>query len=197
AEAPAGFMTRLQERIDAVEGARTTVRQPGRPRRITAIAAAGAIAVSAAIILSTIFFIGNDQALELAQMHQQVTGLPGPVPGGGGFSTVSCDPAQDTWRQEHQTLVNLDGVIVTYTLYRVGTCPVSVYSGPASWEPYRAGRHVTARVDGREVREIGDHRMTSWTRAGRRHVLVAAMPPEYVAALARVHMSSLGRSPGL
>ncbi|MBD3292795.1 MAG: hypothetical protein GF393_07700, partial [Armatimonadia bacterium] len=115
AEAPAGFMARLQDRldeVDGVEGVRKRIRQPGRPRRITAIAAAGAIAVSVAIILSTAFFIGNDQALNLAQMHQQITALPGPVPG-GGFAMVSCDPARDRWRQSHQTLVTVDGTLVT------------------------------------------------------------------------------------
>jgi anti-sigma factor (TIGR02949 family) len=196
AEAPAGFMNRLHEHLDAVEGVRERVRQPGRPRRITAIAAAGAIAVSLAIIFSTIFFIDNDQTLELTQMHQQVTGLPGPMPG-GGFSAVSCDPSRDNWREAHQTFVNLDGMIVTYTLYRVGGCPVSVFTGPARWEPYRSGWRVTERINGVEVREVGDHAVTSWVRGGRRHVLVASLPPEDVAALTRVQMSSLGRSPGL
>lgn len=199
-EAPAGFMNRLQERIDVVEGVRERVRQPGRARRITAIAAAGAIAVSVAVILSTIFFINNDQALQLAQMHQQVTALPGPVPGGSvnaGYMPVSCDPARDPWREVHQTLVRMDGTIVTYTLYRVGNCPVSLYTGPQRWEPYRTGRHVTERANGLDVRQVGNHAMTSWVRGGRRHVLVATAPPEEIAALARAQMSSLGRSPGL
>lgn len=197
AEAPAGFMARLHEQIDAVEGVRHRVRQPGRPRRLTAIAAAGAIAASIAIIFSTIFFIQNDQALELAQMHQQVTGLPGPTPGGGGFAEVGVNPTHDNWRQAHQTVVNLEGVLVTYTLYRVGGFPVSVYSGPVSWEPYRPGWRVTQRIDDMEVREVGHHAMTSWVRDGRRHVLVASTSPENVVALARMQMSSLRRSPGL
>ncbi|MFP4249008.1 MAG: anti-sigma factor family protein [Armatimonadota bacterium] len=197
AEAPAGFMNRLHEQLDAVEGVRERVRQPGRPRRITAIVAAGAIAVSLAIIFSTVFFIDNDQALELAQMHQQVTAMPGPMPGGVGFSAVSCDPSRDNWREAHQTVVNLDGTLVTYTLYRVGSCPVSVFTGPARWEPYRSGWRVTTHINGMEVREVGDHAVTSWVRGGRRHVLVASLPPADVAALARVQMSSLGRSPGL
>ena len=108
---------------------------------------------------------------------------------------VSCDPARDTWRQAHQTLVTVDGVLVNYTLYHVGTCPVSVYSGPLSWDPYRTGWLVTKRINGLDVREIGDHAMTSWTRAGRRHVLIASTSPENVAVLAQTHMSSLGRSP--
>ncbi|MFW6437886.1 MAG: anti-sigma factor family protein [Armatimonadota bacterium] len=197
AEAPAGFMNRLHDHIDAVEVVRQRVRQPGRPRRLTALVAVGAIAMSLAIIFSTIFFISNDQSLELAQMHQQVTDMPGPVIGVSGFSTVSCDPARDVWRKDHQTLINLDGTLVTYTLYHVGTCPVSVYSGPSDWEPYRTGWSVTDRANGMDVREVADYSMTSWVRDGRRHVLVAAVPPEIVAALARVQMTSLRRSPGL
>jgi hypothetical protein len=197
ADVPAGFMNRLQDSIDAVEGVRERVRRPGRSRRLTAMAAAGAIAVSLAIIFSTIFFMNNDQALQLAQMHQQVTGLPGPVPGGTGFSTVSCDPHRDRWRKAHETLVNIDGVLVTYTLYHVGNCPVSVYSGPMNWEPYRTGWSVSESINGMDVRQVGDHALTSWTRDGRRHVLVASMPPEVVAVLARRQISSLGRSPGL
>lgn len=197
AEVPSGFMGRLQDRIDAVEGVRTRVRRPGRARRITAIAAAGAIAVSLAIILSTVFFMNNDYALNLAQMHQQVTALPGPVPGGSGFSAVSCDPARDNWRRVHQALINVDGVLVNYSLYRVGSCPVSVYTAPADWEPYRTGWHVTERVNGMDVREVGDHCMTSWTQAGKRHVIVATVSPEEIAALARAYMSAPGRSPGI
>lgn len=197
AESPAGFMARFQERLDAVDGVehvRKRIRRPGRARRITAIAAAGAIAVSVAIILSTVFFLNNDQALNLAQMHQQITALPGPVPG-GGFSAVSCDPARDNWRQAHQAFVKVDGTLVTYTLYTVGTCPVSVYSGPMSWEPYRTGWPATERINGFDVREVGDLAMTSWMRDGRRYVLIASLSSEDVATLARTHMSSLGRSP--
>lgn len=197
AEVPEGFFERLQDRLDAVEGVRRRVRQPGPARRITAIAAAGAIAVSVALILSTVFFMSNDRALELAQLHQQITAMPGPVPGGAPLSTISCDPSHDNWRQVHQTLVTVDGVLVTYTLYRVGTCPVSVYSGPADWQPYRTGLGVTDRISGLDVRVVGVHSMTSWLRAGRRHVLVATMPPDIVASLARAHMSLPGRSPAL
>jgi len=153
--------------------------------------------MSLAIIFSTIFFINNDQALQLAQMHQQVTEMPGPMLGVSGFSAVSCDPARDIWRQDHQTLVNLDGTLVTYTLYHVGTCPVSVYSGPVSWAPYHTGWSVTRKVKGMDVREVADYSMTSWIRDGRRHVLVASVPPEDAVALARAQMSSLRRSPGL
>jgi hypothetical protein len=130
-------------------------------------------------------------------MHQQVTGLPGPVPGGNGFATVSCDPYGDTWRQVHETLVNLDGTLVTYTLYRVGTCPVSVYTGPQRWEPYRTGWRVTREINGMEVRAVGDHAMTTWLRAGRREVLVASGPPEQTAALAQVFRSRLTGPSGL
>ncbi|MFW5866370.1 MAG: anti-sigma factor family protein [Armatimonadota bacterium] len=196
-EAPAGFMNRLHDHLDAVEQVRERVRQPGRPRRLTAMVAAGAIAMSLAIIFSTIFFISNDQSLELAQMHQQVTDMPGPVIGVSGFSAVSCDPGRDVWRRDHQTLVNLDGTLVTYTLYQVGTCPVSVYSGPADWEPYRTGWSVTESINGVDVRVVADYSMTSWVRDGHRHVLVAAVPPEIAAGLARTQMSSLRRSPGL
>ncbi|MFW6156953.1 MAG: anti-sigma factor family protein [Armatimonadota bacterium] len=191
---PAGFLERLQERIDAVEGVRKRVRRPGRARRITAIAAAGAIAVSVALIFSTVYYMNTDRALDLAQMHRQITAMPGPVPGGGGFSNVSCDPSRDTWHQAHQALINVDGVLVTYTLYRVGRCPVSVYSGPMSWKPYRTGWLVSDTINGLQVRRVGDHAMTSWTDAGRRHVLVATMPAEAVASLARARMSLPGRS---
>ncbi len=193
-DAPAGFFERLQDRIDGTDGVRARVRRAGPTRRITAIAAVGAIAVSLALILSTIFFINTDRALELAQMHQQVTAMPGPVPGGSGFATVGCDPLRSNWNQTHQALINLDGVLVTYTLYRVGDCPVSVYSGPPDWHPYRTGWLVTEEIDGFEVRQIADHAMTSWTRAGRRHVLVATVSPESVATLARVRTSMPGRS---
>jgi anti-sigma factor RsiW len=68
AEVPAGFIGRLQDRLDEMEGVesmRRRVRQPGPARRITAVAAAGAIAVSLALILSTVFFMNDDRALEL------------------------------------------------------------------------------------------------------------------------------------
>jgi hypothetical protein len=119
--------------------------------------------------------------------------MPGPVPGGSSFSAVSCDPTRDNWREVHQALISVDGVLVTYTLYRVGSCPVSVYSGPMDWQPYRTGFLVSDRIDGMQVREVGSHAMTSWTRAGRRHVLVAAAPAEFVASLARARMSMPGR----
>ncbi len=194
AEAPAGFLDRLQDRLDAVEGVRRQVRRPGPARRMTAIAAAGAIAVSLALILSTVFFMNNDRALLLAQTHQQITAMPGPVPGGSGFSAVSCDPSRDNWRQVHQALMSVDGVLVTYRLYRVGACPVSIYSGPADWRPYRAGWLVTRRIGNLDVREVGGYAMTQWDQTGRHHVLVAETSPENVASLARVQMSLSGRS---
>jgi hypothetical protein len=150
--------------------------------------------VSVALIVSSIFYMRTDRALDLARTHQQVTAMPGPVPGGSGFSTVSCDPSIENWRQVHQALINVDGALVTYTLYRVGSCPVSVYSGPPDWRPYRTGFLVSEEIGGLQVRQVGDHAMTSWTRAGRCHVLVATASPEMVASLARVRMSMPGRS---
>ena len=194
ADVPAGFLDRMQDRLDAVEGVRRQVRRPGTARRVTAIAAAGAIAVSVALILSTVFFINNDRALTLAQAHQQVTAMPGPVPGGSGFATVSCDPSNDDWRQVHQALMSLDGVLVTYRLYQVGTCPVSIYSGPGDWAPYRTGWLVTRRIGELDVREVGGYALTEWDQSGRHHVLVAETSPETAASLARAHISLTGRS---
>ena len=73
ADAPAEFFERMQERLDAVEGVRHQVRRPGPARRMTAIAAMGAIAVSVALILSTVFFIGVEdvaQAFLLASQYR-------------------------------------------------------------------------------------------------------------------------------
>ena len=194
ADAPAEFFERMQERLDAVEGVRHQVRRPGPARRMTAIAAMGAIAVRVALILSTVYYINTARALTLAQMHQQITAMPGPMPGGDGYSTVSCDPSSDNWSQVHQALATVDGVRGTYRLYRVGSCPVSIYSGPADWEPYREGWLVTERINGLDVREVGGYAMTSWDQAGRRHVMVAQTSPRDIAMLARVQMSLSGRS---
>ncbi|NLO06950.1 MAG: hypothetical protein GX131_14080 [candidate division WS1 bacterium] len=197
APVPADFMTRLRAGLDQADGVRQHVRRSAPARRVTALAAAGAIAVSIAIILSTMFFMSNDNALALAQMHQQVIGMPGPIPG-GGFAEISCNPSRDGWTELHRALMRPEGTLVTYTLYRVGSCPVSVFDGPSTWEPYRSGWRVTERIDGFNVRQVGDHSMTSWVTGGRRYVLIATAPPADTAALARVHASSAqGRSPGL
>ncbi len=196
-EAPAGFRARLGERLDRIDGVRECVRRSAPARRLTAIAALGAIAVSLALILSTAYLMNADRALELAKFHQQLAGIVGSVPGPGGFAAVSCSPGSDRWVETHSALLRIDGAVVSYTIYRVGDCPVSVFEGPGSWNPYRTGWLVSERVGDFDVRQVGDHCMTSWRQAGHRYVVVASTSQDAMAEIAGVYRTSLGRSQGL
>ena len=196
-EAPAGFHARLRERLDRIDGVRDRVHRSAPARRLTAITALGAIAVSLALILSTVYVMNADRALEVAKLHQELAGVVGTAPGPGGFAAVSCSPSRERWLETRSGLVRIDGTVVSYTLYRVGDCPVSVFEGPGSWEPYRTGWLVSEWVGDFEVRRVGDHCMTSWRQAGHRYVVVATTSQDAVAEIARVYRSSSGRSPGL
>lgn len=197
AEAPAGFMDRLQDRLDDVSEVRQRVHHHAPARRMTAIAAAGAIAVSVALILSTSFFMRTDRALDLAQIHQQLlAGAPrGAV--ADGFTPISCDPRRDNWEQMQRALVQIDGTLIGYSLFRVGNCPVSVFEGPYAWEPYRPGGRDNQRIEGVDVRQIGNQSMTTWQHSAHRYVLTASGPPELIPGLVRAYMRTQGRSSGL
>jgi len=196
-EAPAGFHARLRARLDQVDGVRSRVAASRPARRLVGIAAMGAIAVSIAIIFSTVYLINADRALSLAQLHQQLASVIAGPPSPGPFATVSCNPETQPWTEVRRALVRVDGAVVQYTLYQVGGCPVSVFEGPAEWNPYRTGWLVSERIGDLDVRRVGDQAMTTVRKAGSRDIIVAAMPPEHLAAFARAWRTRPGRSPGL
>lgn len=183
ADVPAGFGERLSRRLDEIDGVRRHVRSIPAVRRLVGIAAVGAIAISLAIILSTVFFMNADHALELSNAHFQLAGITGPL-APDGVTAVSCNPFTQHWEQSRSAIVQIDGQMVTWTLYEVGSCPVSVFQGPAEWHPYRTGWLVSENIGGFEVREVGDNSMTSWTEGDTRFVIVAMGGPERVADLA-------------
>lgn len=195
ATVPAGFLERLRQRLDAVDGV-VSRRRPAR--RLIGIAAVGAIAISIAIIFSTVFFMNADRAGELAAIHMQVTG-PAAVAAGrpAGFTPVSCAPEGDEWSMLRRSLVRVEGTLVGYALYTVGDCPVSIFEGPDSWHPYREGWMVTERIGRWEVRQVGDQCMTSYTHRGQTVVIVATTTPQMMARLADTWRWRPGRSIGL
>ncbi|MGD9496206.1 MAG: anti-sigma factor [Armatimonadota bacterium] len=193
---PLGFHERLRVRLNQVDEVRGRVRASRPLSRVIGIAAAGTIAVSIAIILSTIYLMNADQALTLARLHQEIAGLPVAAVAPDGLAAVSCDPRQP-WVEARRALVRLDGLVVSYVLYDVGGCPVSVFEGPADWDPYRTGWLLSERMDGLEVRQVGQQSMTGWRQGALRRVVVAEMPPEQLVAAARAYMAGPGRSSGL
>lgn len=193
---PAGFYAHVRSRLDEVDSVRSRVMRSAPARRLVGIAAVGAIAVSLAIIFSTIFYIKTDRAAVLARIHRQVAGNTIVAIAPDALSTVSCNPAVDPWVELRRGLVRVDEGFIDYTLYRVGMCPVSVFKGPAGWSPYRTGRLVSERVGGFDVRQVEGQSMTLLRRAGSTTVLVAAVPPEELAAIARAWNAHAGRSPG-
>ncbi len=196
-DVPVGFHARLRARLDRVDGVRSRVAASRPARRLVAIAAVGAIAASIAVIFSTVYLINADRALALAHLHQQLAGTPTAPAGVGGLSPVSRNPATESWVETRRAMVRIDGTVVGYTLYEVGACPVSVFEGPAEWNPYRTGWLVSERVGDLDVRQVGHERMTSWRQAGSRYVLVAEATPEQLAAFAYARMALSRRSPGL
>jgi len=196
-DAPAGFHARLRARLDQVDGVRSHVAASRPTRRLVGIAAMGAIAVSIALIFSTVYFINADRALGLAHLHQQLAQVIAGPPSPGPFSTVAANPETAQWTELRRGLVRLDGAFVEYTLYQVGGCPVSVFEGPADWTPYRTGWLVSERVGDLDVRRVGDQAMTAVHQGGSSYVIVAAMPPEHLAACARAWRTRPGRSTGL
>ncbi len=196
-EVPAGFHARLRARLDQVDGVRSRVAASRPARRLVGIAAMGAIAVSIAIIFSTVYLINADRALALAQAHQQFAAIIAGPPSPGSLSMVSCDPDTQSWIPVRHALVRLDGTVVQYTLYQVGGCAVSIFEGPAEWHPYRTGWLVSERVGEFDVRRVGDQAMTTVRRGASRDVIVAAVPPEHLVAFARAWRLQPGRSSGL
>lgn len=198
AEVPAGFMSRLNDRLDEVSNVRRRVHSHAPARRITALAAAGAIAVSIAIIFSTAFFMRTDRGLELAQLHHQLSsGVPQTAVTGDDFLTVSCDPARASWNYQRRAILRIDGTLVGYHLFQVGNCRVSIFEGPYAWEPYHPRRTADEHIDGFDVRRIGDQSMVTWQHSAQRYVLTANAPPELLPGLARAYIRSQGRSSGL
>lgn len=197
AAAPAGFMRRLHNRLDEASEVRQRVRHHPPARRMTGIAAVGAIAVSIAIIFSTVFYMRGDNALQLAEMHQQLSiGAP-LVTHASDYALISRDAGRDSWHQLRQAVLRVDGMPVTYSLYRVGNSLVSVFEGPYAWEPYRTGRSVTERIGGFDVRQVGDQSMVTWQHSAHRYVLTSNAPAETAAALAHAFQRAQGRSSGL
>ncbi len=196
-EAPVGFHARLRARLDQVDGVRTRIGASRPARRLVGIAAMGAIAVSIAIIFSTVYMINADRALTLAQLHQQFSGIIAGPPAPGPLATVACNPDTQPWTEVRRALVRVDGAVVQYTLYLVGGCPVSVFEGPADWRPYRTGWLVTEHIGEFDVRRVGDQAMTTVRRGGSCDTIVAALPPEHLATFARAWRARAGRSPGL
>ncbi len=197
AEVPIGFMDRMHARLDEVSEVREHVHQHSPTRRMTVIAAAGAIAVSVAIIISTVFFMRTDRAFDLAQLHQQLAVSAAPDRGGlDGFTAVGRDLSQQRWREVRQAIVRINGTYVNYSLYHVGDVPVSVFEGPYAWEPYRCTRRNTERFDGMDVRQVGEQAMTTWQHSAQRYVLTAEVAPEAIPGLTRAYVRSQKRSTG-
>ncbi|MEA3399861.1 MAG: zf-HC2 domain-containing protein [Armatimonadota bacterium] len=183
---PEGFHSRLQARLDQADGEPVRARSVAAVRRLVGIAAVGAIAISIAFILSTVYFMGADRALELTNLHYQHAGVTGPFPP-DGYATVSCNPWSERWVERRTLPVTVDGLGVAWTIYHVGSCPVSVVEGPRDWHPYRTGWLVTERVGGFDIREVGETCMTSWTSGDNRIVLIAVATPQEVADMAAAY----------
>ncbi|MGC9317387.1 MAG: anti-sigma factor family protein [Armatimonadota bacterium] len=183
---PEGFFSRLRARLDDAEGRPARARSVPAVRRLVGIAAVGAIAISIAFILSTVYFMSTDRALELTNLHYQHAGVTGPFPP-DGYATVGCNPWSERWVERRNLVVKVDGLAVAWTIYDVGSCQVSVVEGPHDWHPYRTGWLVTERVGGFDIREVGETCMTSWTSGDDRIVLIAVATPREMATMAAAY----------
>ncbi len=199
AEPPLDFSERLRERIDEVDGMRARVSFiPPPARRLVAIAAVGVILISGAAMLSSYLSSSVSTSALLVQAHARMGLQPwaGVAPA-GAYSAVSVHPSPTSWRPVHRALLDLDGRLVTHTLYRVGRCPVSLFESPAGWQPLVPGEIVASAPIGLEVSRSGDACLVSWEANGLRCVLVARTTPEDLLELAGLRRSLTGRSPAL
>ncbi len=197
AEVPANFMQRARWRLDGIEGrhsrGRTAWLQSGTARAV-AMAAMGLVVITAALMVSSRVnpVAGNVDLLVAAHNHMSPAYVA-PT----GYCTVGAGTSMSSWRVMRRALLQVSGQIITHTIYEVGSCPLSVFEGPSTWDPISGGDRVRGATGGTRVGAIEGVALSTWEQNGRRYVVMARASIEDVAELARQLQTSPSRSPSL
>ena len=199
AEPPPDLWDETTRRLDQVDGLRARVSWlPPQTRRLVAIAAVGIIMISSAVILKTSVLSSMSKPALLVQAHDRLSEGPWAAAApGGAYSAVSVTPSAISWKPIRRALLKLDGTLISHTVYQVGRCPVSLFEGPAEWQPLERGELLARPSNGLEVGRAGDTCLVSWETGGVRSALVARTTPRDLVELAELRRALPSRSPGL
>lgn len=199
ADTPPNFRDRWQQRL-GVSGAES--RAGGRPRlsspvtRSLAIAAVGLLLIGGAMLVSSRFSPHVSAVELLVSAHRTVA--PGPLyPTSGAYCPVGVGSSAASWRVLRRALVQIDGALITHTLYQIGSCGVSVFEGPTTWQPVQGGNQSGTDLRDLQLLSGSGISLAAWEYGGRRLVIVAQAPPGDVLELARQRQTDMSRSPGL